>query len=827
MSSFDYHRQVFIAGIIHSACLYKLVPLVRPLLHFGGLIATPIFEHLRFINNYDMIHPVDVPVLFAERRQYLTSEIVESPSPLRRNAYGQCTSSAKLSRRVLPQVVLERGLALWGNLFKETSRFPVAIDERNEKDSQIRADRLIFPDPVEPPTKKSPLELKLADLHIERNSISHHTVDFNIVQRDKDKKLVVRRGQPFEISVSFYRDVDYEVDELKLVFEIGPQPTVANSTKVVIILPLQEGSNNRSAELWYAKVTKLEGKQLTIQINISPNCIVGRWNLKVVTYLKAAPRNEYLNSTSLISDVYVLFNPWNKNDMVFMPSEDLDEYVLNDVGKIWRGSHSALRPCYWSFGQFEDGILEAVMNVLSRSSLPFPLCSNPIMVVRAMADMVQSPEGYSILEGDWAADYFTGTAPTEWTGSSRILQQYTKTGRQISYGHCWVFAGVMTTILRCLGIPTRIVTCYQAAHDSDKFVAVDIHVERNGKLNKEGTQDKIWAFHVWNECWMKRPDLPSSYSGWQVVDATPQEKGDGITRVGPAPVRAIKEGRLDIAYDTTNVISEVNAYKCYWVEDESGEEKLVEVVNEAIGLCISTKKPGRIFTGMNNNDRLDITNQYKMSQESRDEVFNSLLPGHKAMISRYLMQKQSEDVKFLFTMDDDVMLGEDFHFEIVLTNLSDENRDINLSLRIESVHFSGRGNIKIKQEQILLTIPPGRNHKYSSILHLNDYLSRSAGQFSFTAVVSDALKVGKSSEVGLQFSNPLPISLTGCKFIIEGPGIVETLEVPCKKVSPRAIAKARCSVQPWRHGHDRILIAHFSSDQLKDVDAAIAVDVNN
>ncbi|KRX16822.1 hypothetical protein T07_9858 [Trichinella nelsoni] len=34
MSPFDYHRQVFIAEIIHSACLYKLVPLVRALLHF-------------------------------------------------------------------------------------------------------------------------------------------------------------------------------------------------------------------------------------------------------------------------------------------------------------------------------------------------------------------------------------------------------------------------------------------------------------------------------------------------------------------------------------------------------------------------------------------------------------------------------------------------------------------------------------------------------------------------------------------------------------------------------------------------------------------------
>lgn len=36
-------------------------------------------------------------------------------------------------------------------------------------------------------------------------------------------------------------------------------------------------------------------------------------------------------------------------------------------------------------------------------------------------------------------------------------------------------------------------------------------------------------FHVWNDCWMKRPDLPSGFNGWQVVDATPQETSSGET----------------------------------------------------------------------------------------------------------------------------------------------------------------------------------------------------------------------------------------------------------------------------------------------------------
>jgi hypothetical protein len=40
-------------------------------------------------------------------------------------------------------------------------------------------------------------------------------------------------------------------------------------------------------------------------------------------------------------------------------------------------------------------------------------------------------------------------------------------------------------------------------------------------------RDSIWNFHVWNDVWMSRPDLPRGYGGWQAIDATPQEASDG------------------------------------------------------------------------------------------------------------------------------------------------------------------------------------------------------------------------------------------------------------------------------------------------------------
>ena len=35
-------------------------------------------------------------------------------------------------------------------------------------------------------------------------------------------------------------------------------------------------------------------------------------------------------------------------------------------------------------------------------------------------------------------------------------------------------------------------------------------------------------FHVWNESWFKRSDLPDGHDGWQAHDATPQETSEGI-----------------------------------------------------------------------------------------------------------------------------------------------------------------------------------------------------------------------------------------------------------------------------------------------------------
>lgn len=60
-----------------------------------------------------------------------------------------------------------------------------------------------------------------------------------------------------------------------------------------------------------------------------------------------------------IIGIYLLFNPWCRQDQVFLKSAEWrDEAVLNDVGLIWRGTYNRLRPVIWKYDQYEKDVLD-------------------------------------------------------------------------------------------------------------------------------------------------------------------------------------------------------------------------------------------------------------------------------------------------------------------------------------------------------------------------------------------------------------------------------------------------------------------------------------
>jgi transglutaminase 1 len=77
------------------------------------------------------------------------------------------------------------------------------------------------------------------------------------------------------------------------------------------------------------------------------------------------------------------------DDQVYMPDERLlDEYVLNDIGKIWVGPYGSSKGREWIFGQFDAVVLPAVDLMMSRSNVAPVNRGNPICVTRAISKMV-------------------------------------------------------------------------------------------------------------------------------------------------------------------------------------------------------------------------------------------------------------------------------------------------------------------------------------------------------------------------------------------------------------------------------------------------------
>jgi len=121
--------------------------------------------------------------------------------------------------------------------------------------------------------------------------------------------------------------------------------------------------------------------------------------------------------------------------------------------------------------------------------------------------------------------------------------------------------------------------CKQSAHDTHTSLTVDRFFNPEGEPVAKLNKDSIWNFHSWNEVWIKRPDLSpaGTYDGWNVIDATPQEaSSDGLYRVGPTSVQAIKFGEVNKPFDGYFVYAEVNADEVYWLyKDDKKPLKMI------------------------------------------------------------------------------------------------------------------------------------------------------------------------------------------------------------------------------------------------------------
>ncbi|XP_074506414.1 protein-glutamine gamma-glutamyltransferase K isoform X2 [Sebastes fasciatus] len=659
-----------------------------------------------------------------------------------------------------------------------------------------------------------------------QNRQEHHT---DLYQEDD---LIIRRGQTFQMELEFNRPFNADNDKMHLDLKTGPLPLVAKGTHVII--PLVDYLED---ERWEAKIVEQNGNKIKLSVNSPASAVIGLYGLTVTT---SSAKDETATTHDSSKNIVMLFNPWCEEDAVFLDDEEeTKEYILNDIGRIYYGTEKQIGARTWNFGQFHEGVLEACLFILEKSDMPPSGRGDPVNVVRVLSAMINAQDDFGVLVGNWSGNYADGVSPSAWSSSVEILRKYHSTnGTPVSYGQCWVFSGITTTVLRCLGIPARSVTNFQSAHDTDVSLTTDVYFDEDMEPIDYLNSDSVWNFHVWNDCWMARSDLPPGHGGWQAVDSTPQETSQGTFRCGPASVNAIRSGQVYLKHDSPFVFAEVNSDKIYWQKNLNATFRQIHIEKKAVGHCISTKAVG-------SDERADITHLYKHqegSEEERIAVETASRYGSKPEVYSMAM---AEDVSVEVRMKGEgPRMGADAQLSILVKNLSSEPRRTTLHSQVAVMYYTGVLKGTIKKEQLPVELLPNEEKTIEWVLPYQQYQNQLVDQAALMLTLSGRVSetqqvlanqttfrlrtpdlnitplgkayVGKEMAAKITFTNPLPRMLKAVVFRVEGLGLQKGHEVVVGDVGGHSTVTLTEHFIPTQPG-PRKLVASLDCKQLTQV----------
>uniref|UniRef100_A0A8C4TYJ8 protein-glutamine gamma-glutamyltransferase n=1 Tax=Falco tinnunculus TaxID=100819 RepID=A0A8C4TYJ8_FALTI len=668
------------------------------------------------------------------------------------------------------------------------------------------------------------------------NAGTHHT------DRYANTELTVRRGQAFTITLYFNRP-QQAGESLAFVTEIGPAPSESHRTKAVF--PLSQ----RGPSGWSAVQGPSESGYTNFTISSPANAVIGRYNL----ILQVTSGNKIFSR--FLGQFVLLFNPWCPGDDVYMANEnERQEYVLNENGIIFVGNAKYIEARGWYYGQFQDHILNICLTMLD---LSLYYRQDPAIDVSRRGD----PKYVAIctlsnIIRKWQGSFNSHENPSRWDGSMVILQKWRQDNyKPVQYGQCWVFAGVMCTVLRCLGIPTRLVSNFNSAHDVDRNLSIDKYYDSSGKSLNIG-KDSTWDYHVWNESWFVRPDLGTSYNGWQVLDATPQEQSRGLFQCGPASVIAIKEGDVDLDYDTLFVYTEVNADCNRWIVYKDGSKKRVYCDTEIIGRFISTK-------AVDSNSRVDITYNYKYPEGSSEErrvyrkaltkIFGSnITEGHtESPAERSSETIRNPGISGKLKLAEPPVFGKDINLILILNNLSFDHKTVKVDVSASTILYTRRTVTEIlkattsvdlgsKQgKHIRLKIPYSYYGKYLTTdkriqvtalcgvmnMHGPKLLVEKTITLEDTNIIIKIPRrvvVNKAVTLEISYANPLPEPVNRCVMLVTL--MNQQVKIHLAQLAPRERSKIYFEFTPRRTGPLQLQV-DFSCDKFSHVKGFVTIAV--
>lgn len=658
------------------------------------------------------------------------------------------------------------------------------------------------------------LGIKSCDFQAARNNAEHHTNDIS------SQRLIVRRGQPFTISLHFQAPVHTFLRALKkvaLIAQTGKQPSKANGTQATFSV-----SSLGDRKWWSAMVEERDDQSWTISVTTPADAIIGHYSL----LLQVSDRKQCLGQFTL------LFNPWNREDAVFLGNEaQRREYLLNQNGLIFLGTADCIQAEPWDFGQLEEDVIDLGLSLLTVDNR-VEKWGNPVHVARVLGALLHILKEKFVLPTVKIQTTEERALLNKRRGSAPILRQWvTGHGRPVYEGQAWVLAAVACTVLRGLGIPARVVTTFTSAQGTGGDLLVNEYYNEEGLQNGEGNRGRAWIFQTSTECWMARPDLLEVYDGWQILYPSALKGGEVLEACDLVPVRAIKEGIVWLTPAASDIFASINASCVVWKCREDGTLELTDCNTKYFGNNISTKN-------VDCDRQEDITQNYKYPEGSSQEKM-VLEKVHKYRMKHkndgiYPPPCETDDPLHLFLKaPSSLALGKNVEFSVNLLNPTDQEKEVQLAIGLQAVYYNGVLAAKLWRKNFVLILSANSAEKISTSL-FNSSFEQSLPENSFlrlTAMATHsslpcfaqqdiaicrphlAIEMPETAQQHqplmalVSIHNPLDVPLEDCVISIFGKGLVHREKsYRVNSVQPRNTLRTQLEFVPMKVGCQRLTV---------------------
>jgi len=398
-----------------------------------------------------------------------------------------------------------------------------------------------------------------------------------------------------------------------------------------------------------------------------------------------------------------------------------------------------------------------------------------------------------------------------------------------------------------LGIPSRHLTTFESAHESpvNGKYSHEIIMVYNSEGQLIQRQGSIWNFHSWNDAWFNRPDVIAA-SGWQAVDATPQEQSEGVMQMGPSPLHSVKNFDDAAPYDTPFVVSEVSA-KIHNYQQQCDENGQNCNYND-MGIDTDQHAGTLILTNPYNNVS-DITGDYK----PLSHIIESRIPKKLKKIRR--VTEGDDDVAMFIEATNENGFGEPIRVGSMFFGSGDSDEIVYFDVHCYYMDYNGNLTGEFKNFTDVAYLNAGTNYSWSWTEDINDFLYDSPVEtdffFTLFALVNSTqitmadtaslslrlprlainapatVRVGVPAAYSVSFYNPLPTTLTNILVKIRtvnmGPDVTLTVANVASK-QPMTIRGQQLVPAPFSEGKQSILATLFC-DQFDFLEGYAVVEV--